>query len=82
MRISAKTIEQLTELITANTQKSPYRSGRQLIEFFRDFGERDLYGQSFPARAYYAQEKLNKFNETETIEPLAKQLRRAVFLPE
>ena len=25
----------------ANTEKSPCRSGRQLIEFFRDFGERD-----------------------------------------
>ena len=33
--------ERLTEIITGNTEKSPCRSGRQLIEFFRDFGERD-----------------------------------------
>ena len=57
MRISAKTIERLIEIITGNTKKSPYRSGPQLIEFFRDFGERDLYGQGFPARAYYVQER-------------------------
>ena len=70
MRISAKTIEQLIEIITGNTKKSPYRSGPQLIEFFRDFGERDLYGQGFPARAYYVQEKLRKFNGTETTEQI------------
>ena len=68
MRISAKTIERLTDIITGNTKKSPYRSGPQLIEFFRDFGERDLYGRGFPARAHYVQEKLRKFNGTETME--------------
>ena len=70
MRISAKTIERLTEIIAGNTGKSPKRSGPQLIEFFRDFGERDLYGKDFPARAYYVQEKLNKFNGTETMEEI------------
>ena len=70
MRISAKTIERLTEIITGNTGKSPNRSDPQLIEFFRDFGERDLYGKDFPARAYYVQEKLNKFNGTETMEEI------------
>lgn len=67
MRLSAKTIDRLVEIITGNTEKSPYRSGPQLIEFFRDFGERDLYGQGFPSRATYAQEKLRKFNGTDTM---------------
>jgi len=67
MNLSAKTIERLVEIITGNTQKSPYRSGPQLIEFFRDFGERDLYGQGFPSRAIYVQDKLRKFNGTETM---------------
>ena len=70
MRISAETIERLIEIITGNTEKSPYRSGPQLIEFFRDFGERDLYGQGFPAGANYVQEKLSKFNGTETTEQI------------
>jgi hypothetical protein len=70
MRLSAKTIERLVEIITGNTQKSPYRSGPQLIEFFRDFGERDLYGQGFPSRASYVQEKLRKFNGTERMEKI------------
>ena len=70
MKISSKTMERLNDIITGNTKKSPYRSGPQLIEFFRDFGERDLYGQDFPARAYYVQEKLKKFNGTETLEKI------------
>ena len=70
MKISSKTMERLNNIITGNTKKSPYRSGPQLIEFFRDFGERDLYGQGFPSRANYVQEKLNKFNGTETLEKI------------
>ena len=68
MKISAKALERLNDIITGNTEKSPHRSGPQLIEFFRDFGERDLYGQGFPARARYVQEKLNKFNGTKALE--------------
>ncbi len=70
MRTSAKTIERLVEIITGNTGKSPHRSGAQLIEFFRDFGEQDLYGQGFPSRATYTQEKLRKFNGTDTMEKI------------
>ena len=67
MRLSAKTLERLTEIVTGNSQVSPYRSGPQLIEFFRDFGEDDTYGTGFGSRAGYALAKLNKFNGTETI---------------
>ena len=72
MTISDKTIQRLIEIITGNTDKSPYRSGLQLIEFFRDFGERDLYGQGFPGagrlRAGEAEEV--KFNGTETMKQI------------
>lgn len=70
MRVSARTIQRLTDIITGNTEQSPYSSGPELIEFFRDFGERDLYGQGFPSRAHYVQEKLRKFNGTETLEQI------------
>jgi len=67
MNLTAKSLERLTEIITGNSKVSPYRSGPQLIEFFHDFGERDLYGQGFPARAGYVLEKLRKFNGTDTM---------------
>ena len=71
VRLSAKTIERLSEIITGNSETSPKRTGPQLVEFFRDFGERDLYHQGFAqSRARYVQEKLRKFNGTKTMEQI------------
>ena len=53
MNLSANTLERLAGLLTGDPGKSPRRTGPQLIEFFRDFGERDLYGQGFPSRHNY-----------------------------
>ncbi len=62
MKLSTRAIEKLVDIITGNSQESPYRSGPQLIEFFYEFGERDLYGQGFPSRHAYVRDKLKKFN--------------------
>ena len=62
MNLSAKTLERLNEIITGDTQASPYRKGYQLVSFFNEFGEGDIYGQGFPARPAYVREKLDKFN--------------------
>jgi hypothetical protein len=37
----------------------PYRSGPVLVELFNEFGANDLYGQNFPTRWRYAEEKLH-----------------------
>lgn len=67
MRLTAKSLEYLTGIITGDSRKSPYRSGPQLVGFFNDFGEGDLYGQGFPSRAQFARGKLDKFNGTDTM---------------
>ena len=64
MELSAKTLARLTDIITGEPEISPCKSGRDLIDFFREFGERDLYGQDFPARSTYTLETLRKFNGT------------------
>lgn len=46
---------------------SPYRTGPQLISFFSSFGSQDTYGEGFPSRWIYAEEKLREFNGTATI---------------
>ena len=70
MNLSARTIERLVEIITGNSDKSPYRTGSQLVEYFRDFDEHDLYGEGFPSRTSYVYEKLWKFNDTETMKKI------------
>jgi hypothetical protein len=64
MRLSATTIGALAEILL----NEPYRSGPALIEFFANFGERDLYGAGFPARITYATDKLTELNGTEKLE--------------
>ncbi|WP_324260733.1 abortive infection family protein [Altererythrobacter sp. H2] len=70
MRLTAKSLESLTGIITGDSRKSPYRSGPQLVGFFNDFGESDLYGQGFPSRAQFARAKLDKFNGTDTMKDI------------
>jgi hypothetical protein len=64
MKIQAKSIIKLQELITEETE---YRKGSMLVEFFNRLGFNDSYGYGFPSRWYYTQEKLNLINGTEKL---------------
>ncbi|MBL9164651.1 MAG: abortive infection family protein [Planctomycetaceae bacterium] len=46
---------------------SPYRSGPKLVTFFNEFGSNDVYGNGFPTRYTYVQEKLRNFNDSPVI---------------
>ena len=65
MKVSHPTIEYLTGIITGDSNKSAYRSGPQLVNFFNSLGEQDTYEQGFPSRSNYTQSKLEKFNNTQ-----------------
>jgi hypothetical protein len=68
MRLSSKTLEAAAEIITGNSQLSPYQKLWQITTFFRNFGERDIHPNSgAPSRFSYAFEKLEKFNDTDMI---------------
>lgn len=68
--LSTDSIKALGEVITGNGRRSPYRSGPALVAFFNQFGANDTYprGGGFPSRWKYAEEKLEGFNGTDTIE--------------
>ena len=68
MRIQQATIKELRQLIN---EKTEYRSGPDLIAFF---GFIDSYGQGFPSRWKYTEEKLNSFNGTNKIDESIKNL--------
>lgn len=61
MQLNNKTLEKLRKLINEETE---YRSGPKLISFFEEFGFKDNYGQGFPSRWVYTDNKLNKLNGT------------------
>jgi hypothetical protein len=58
VKISARTVRQLAQLVTGDSSLAPYRSGPVLVELFNEFGANDVYGQNFPTRWRYAEEKI------------------------
>lgn len=63
MKISQRTLKKLGKDVTGDSKMTPYRSGLKLIELFNEFGFDDEYGQGFPARWMFAEQKLKALNE-------------------
>ncbi len=71
MQVSSKTLEKLRNLINEETE---YRSGPVLVKFFNGLGAKDVYGQGFPSRWMYTDEKLQKINGTPELDKCIKML--------
>ncbi|WP_229007427.1 hypothetical protein [Methylophilus sp. Leaf408] len=69
MILCKKTLECLREMIN---EKSEYRSGPKLVQFFNDLGFNDSYGQGFPSRWFFTDERLAKINGTPNIDQCIK----------
>ena len=74
MILQDKTLEKLRLLINEETD---YRSGPKLVGFFNDLGFNDSYGQGFPSRWFYTDEKLKQINGTPELDKCIKK----VFAP-
>jgi hypothetical protein len=56
--------------VTGDEGLSPYRSGPVLVRLFNDYGADDVYGQGFPSRWDYAEQKLRALNDTPALAAL------------
>lgn len=74
MILSQKTLESLRDMIN---EKTEYRSGSQLVQFFNQLGANDEYGQGFPSRWFFTDQKLQAINGTPQIDECIKK----VFAP-
>lgn len=74
MNISERSISALAKIITGDSQISPYRSGQVLVKLFNEFGANDVYGQGFPSRWYYAEEKIRSINNTPQLQSLIREM--------
>jgi hypothetical protein len=61
MKLNSKSLEKLRCLINEETE---YRSGPQLVACFNEFGFNDRYGQGFPSRWMFTDERLKQINGT------------------
>lgn len=71
MTLQKKTLEKLRFLINEETE---YRTGPKLVSFFNDLGFNDSYGQGFPSRWAYTDEKLARINGTPELDKCIRNL--------
>lgn len=71
MFLSSKSLEKLRILINEDTE---YRSGPQLVRLFNSLGFNDNYGQGFPSRWAYTDEKLEAINGSPQLSRCIKEL--------
>ncbi|MCF2491134.1 hypothetical protein [Dyadobacter sp. CY347] len=71
MILQRKTLEKLRSIIN---EESEYRSGPQLVSFFNQLGFKDAYGQGFPSRWKYTDERLNLINGRPELDQCIKML--------
>ncbi len=67
MKISARTIERLTKVIAGDNEKSPYRIGTQIADFFRHVDGRDEDWSGCANRTQYVRMKLMECNGTDLL---------------
>lgn len=71
MRLSSKTLEELRIIINGDGTPD-YRSGPKLVAFFNELGFNDRYGQGFPSRWLYTDDKLKQINGTPELDKCIK----------
>lgn len=74
MEVSASTIEAITYIITGDTQKSPYKTKQQLINFFSDFPTNNQYEHGLLGRFAYAMNELRTLNGTAALKKVIEEV--------
>lgn len=72
--LSNYSIKALAKILCGDVEYMPYLSGSDLVKLFSGYGFRDTYGQGFPSRWVYTEEKLYELNGTSKIIKLIEEL--------
>lgn len=67
MKVTERTIKFLGKTLCGDNQILPYKTGQQLVDFFVEFGADDQYGEGFPSRWRYTEDKVRQFNGTQEL---------------
>jgi hypothetical protein len=70
MKITERTIKFLGKTLCGDNGILPYKKGHELVDFFVKFGADDVYGEGFPSRWVYTEDKVREFNNTTTLKSI------------
>ena len=74
MRITERTIKFLGKTLCGDNGLLPYKSGPKLVDFFVNFGADDQYGEGFPSRWKYTEDKVREFNDSLILKKIVEDL--------
>lgn len=74
VKLSERSISAIADVITGDKGLSRYRSGPKLVRLFNEHGGDDVYGQGFPSRGTYTEERLRSLNGTGTLVGLLREV--------
>lgn len=74
MKVSERTIKFLGKTLCGDNEFLPYKTGPQLVDFFVEFGADDQYGEGFPSRWKYTEDKVRQFNGTHELKLIIENL--------
>ncbi|MFT6442770.1 MAG: hypothetical protein ACJASM_002322, partial [Salibacteraceae bacterium] len=69
MKVTERTIKFLGKTLCGD-QLLPYKSGPKLVALFVEFGADDQYGEGFPSRWQYTEDKVRQFNNSPTLKKI------------
>lgn len=74
MQLNIRALEKLRKIINGDESpdRADYRTGPQLVAFFNELGFKDKYGQGFPSRWEYTDERLKAINGTPELDKCIK----------
>ncbi|MDO1512268.1 abortive infection family protein [Maribacter confluentis] len=67
MKVTERTIKFLGKTLCGDNHILPYKTGQELVDFFVEFGADDQYGEGFPSRWRYTEDKVRQFNGTQEL---------------
>jgi hypothetical protein len=74
MKVSEDSITAIARVVTGDEPVSRYRSGPRLVHFFNSYGSNDVYGQGFPSRWAYAEDKVRQLNDSPALADLLREV--------
>jgi hypothetical protein len=70
MLISEYSIKHLARAICGDASYTPYLTGQNLVDFFNKYGIQHMYGEDFPSRWKFSEDKLRELNGTDFLKKL------------
>lgn len=67
MKISEYTLKHLAQAVCGDSRFTPYVKGYDLVLYFNKHGFNEVYGEGFPSRWKYTEDKIRELNGTDTI---------------